>query len=257
MIRTAKIPEKVYYYLSNVWYKGGMPTFYQSDSWELTSLLKANYPKIKEEIEAYYAQNSDEMPSNFTPYDYREKGWKTLNLYTYGLRYKANCKRFPVLDSVVRKIPGMTMTQIAVLEPGVRIKAHLGDTNSIIRNHMGISIPGKLPDIGLRVGQTEVCWEEGEVFSFCIVHRHYAWNYTTSYRIALIVDIIHPDFADRIAAVCAESLALIAMKFVATKFKFLKNLPRPVTRFLQLCLSIPVKIWLWISNAFSTKLTNA
>ena len=234
-----------------------MPTFYKSDDWELTSFLKANYPKIKEEIEAYYAQNAGEMLSNFTPYDYSEKGWKTLNLYTYGLRYKKNCSRFPILDSVVRQIPGMTMTQIAVLDPGVRIKAHLGDTNSIIRNHLGISIPGTLPDIGLRVGQTEVCWEEGEVFSFCIVHRHYAWNYTQSYRIALIVDVIHPDFADRVAAVCAESLALIAMKFVATKFKVLKNLPRSLTRFLQLCFSFPFRIWLKVSNAFPTKAIKA
>lgn len=248
-----KVLEKVYFYLSNVWYKGKMPTFYQSEDWELTAILKQNYPQIKEEIVAYYNQNASEMPSNFTPYDYSEQGWKTLNLYTYGLRYKENCKRFPVLDSVVRKIPGMTMTQIAVLEPGVRVKAHLGDTNAIIRNHLGISIPGKLPDIGLRVGQTEVCWEEGEVFSFCIVHRHYAWNYTKSYRIALIVDVIHPDFADQIAAICAESLALISMKFVATKIKTLKDLPRPITRFLQFSLSIPFRLLLIFTGAFPTK----
>ena len=254
MLKTNQIKESVYFYLSNVWYKGKMPTFYQSSEWELTHYLKDNYPKIKEEIEAYYSQNADEMPSNFTPYNYSEKGWKTLNLYTYGLKYKANCQKFPVLDSVVRQIPGMTMTQIAVLEPGVRVKAHLGDTNAIIRNHMGISISGQLPDIGLRVGQTEVCWQEGEVFSFCIVHRHYAWNYTKSYRIALIVDVIHPDFADKIAAVCAESLALISMKFVATKIKFLKDLPRPITRLLQLCISVPFRIKLIVSGAFPTKL---
>jgi hypothetical protein len=117
---------------------------------------------------------------------------------------------------------------------------------------MGISIPGEFPDLGVRVGQQEICWEEGEVFSFCIVHRHYAWNYTKSYRVALIVDVIHPDFEDKIAEVCAESLALISMKFVATKMPFLKGLPRPLIRFMQKCISIPFRFKLFISEAFRT-----
>lgn len=250
MIDTPKVSEPVYFYLSNEWYKGEMPTFYDSENWGLTNLLKDNYAEIKKEIMAFYTRKGEELQANFTPYNYSEKGWKTLNLYTYGMRYKDNCKKFPVLDSIVRKIPGMTMTQIAVLEPGVRVKAHLGDTNAIIRNHMGISIPGKLPELGLRVAQRDRCWEEGEVFSFCIVHRHYAWNYATSYRIALIVDVIHPNYAHKIAQVCSESLALISMKFVATKLPFLKNLPRPITRFVQKCLSIPFRIKLWMAGAF-------
>ena len=252
MVKTNPINEPVYFYLSNEWYKGNMPTFYESENWELTTFLKENYSKLKDEIVGFYSSRGDEMQSNFTPYNYSEKGWKTLNLYTYGLRYKENCKKFPILDSVVRQIPGLTMAQIAVLEPGVRIKAHLGDTNAIIRNHMGISIPGELPDLGLRVGQQEICWEEGEVFSFCIVHRHYAWNYTKSYRVALIVDVIHPDFEEKIAEVCAESLALISMKFVATKMPFLKDLPKPLTRFMQKCISIPFRFKLFLSGAFRT-----
>lgn len=124
--------------------------FYDSSKWELTKLLKDNYAEIKEEILGYYGSSPSSLKSNFTPYDYEEKGWKTVNLYTYGYRYSDHCKQFPFLDSIVKQIPGMTMCQIAVLEPGVRVKAHLGDTNAIIRNHIGITVPGKLPELGLK-----------------------------------------------------------------------------------------------------------
>jgi hypothetical protein len=248
MVNPKPTIEPVYYYLNKEWYQGDMPTFYDSKSWPITSYLKENYPKIRDEIVAYYARNSDSIQANFTPYNYSEKGWKTINLYTYGLRYKKHCIAFPVLDSVVKNIPGMTMAQIAILEPGVRVKAHLGDTNAIVRNHMGISIPGILPELGLRVGQTEICWEEGEVFSFCIVHRHNAWNYTKKYRIVLIVDVIHPSYAEKKSSVCAESLALIAMKALATRITILKKSPRSLSRFIQIVLSIPIRCRLFFSR---------
>ena len=113
MVKTNPANEPVYFYLSNEWYKGNMPTFYDSENWDLTAFLKENYSKLKEEIVGFYSNRGDEMQSNFTPYNYSEKGWKTLNLYTYGLRYKENCKKFPVLDSIVSQIPGLTMAQIA------------------------------------------------------------------------------------------------------------------------------------------------
>ena len=45
-----------------------------------------------------------EIKANFTPYAYEEKGWRTINLYSYFLRYEDNCKKFPVVDSVVREL---------------------------------------------------------------------------------------------------------------------------------------------------------
>ncbi|MCF8275734.1 MAG: aspartyl/asparaginyl beta-hydroxylase domain-containing protein [Flavobacteriales bacterium] len=252
MTQPPTVSEPLYFYLDNTWYKGKMPAFYDAENWEMNKLLEQHYPDLKAEIMTYFGENKDAIRSNFTPYDYHEKGWKTINLYTYGLRYSKICEQFPVLDSVTRQIPGMTMVQIAILEPHVRVKAHLGDTNAIIRTHLGISIPGKYPELGLRVGQQEVCWEDGKTFSFCIVHRHYAWNNSAGYRIALIVDVIHPDYKDRIAEVCSQSLALISMKFVATKFPVLKNMPRSLTRILQKLLALPVRLILFFQGAFKT-----
>jgi aspartyl/asparaginyl beta-hydroxylase (cupin superfamily) len=249
MIQTRSINEPVYYYLSNRWYGGKMPVFYDSSKWELTHYLKHHYEEIKEEILNYYGSDPETLQANFTPYNYSEKGWKTINLYTYGHRYPDSCKQFPVLDSIVRKIPNMTMCQIAVLEPGIRVKAHLGDTNAIIRNHLGIVVPAGLPEVGLRAGKTDQPWVEGEVFSFCIVHRHYAWNYADSARIVLIVDVMHPDYADQQHRICAEAMALIAMKFVTTRIPILKKVPRPIKRTFQRILGVGFRLRTWIQRS--------
>ena len=249
VINTPAVNEPVYYYLSNRWYGGSMPVFYDSSKWELTKLLKDNYAEIKKEILDYYGSTPSSLKSNFTPYDYAEEGWKTVNLYTYGYRYTEHCKQFPLLDSIVRKISGMTMCQIAVLEPGVRVKAHLGDTNAIIRNHIGISVPGSLPELGLKAGHTPICWEEGEVFSFCIVHRHFAWNYTKEPRIVLIVDVMHPEFIDQKDVICGESMALIAMKFMATRIPILKKVPRPIKRTFQRIFGLAFRFRTWLQRS--------
>ena len=162
-----------------------------------TRILKNNYPAIKKEILEYYKHHSQEIKPNFTPYGYEEKGWKTVNLYSYFLKYPSVCAKFPVINEVVNSIPGMCLTQIAILDPQTRIKAHLGDTNAIVRSHLGIVIPGSLPQLGLRIRSEERCWEEGEVFSFCIVNRHCAWNLTDHYRIILMVDVIKPEFYEQ------------------------------------------------------------
>ena len=249
MINTPTINEQVYYYLSNRWYGGKMPVFYDSSKWDLTEYLKSHFTEIKEEILRYYGSDPESLKSNFTPYNYSENGWKTVNLYTYGYRYNDHCKEFPVLDSIVRNIPNMTMCQIAVLEPGVRVKANLGDTNAIIRNHMGIVVPGSLPEIGLRAGNIDQAWGEGEVFSFCIVHRHYAWNYTDKPRIVLIVDAMHPEFVEQKDQICAEAMALIAMKFVTTRIPILKKVPRPIKRTFQRILGLGFRFRTWLQRS--------
>ena len=214
-----------------------MPVFFEEGQVEASAVLKEHYPVIRDEVLSFFENRFEEVGSNFTPYNYYEKGWRTVNLYTYGIRYPENCAKFPEVDRIVCSIPGMTMAQVAILEPGVRIKAHLGDTSGIIRTHLGIQIPGQLPDIGMRIGRKEICWEEGKTFSFCIVHRHFAWNSTEGYRIALVVDTIHPDYKDRRNEICSMTMATIALKFVSTKFPFLKRTPKLISRVLQWGLS--------------------
>ena len=159
--------DSVYYYISDGWYKGDAPNFYAEDEFSTGAVLEKNFLVIKNEILQFYQQHKDEIKANFTPYNYIESGWKTINLYSYFLKYPKACSHFPNLDAIVNTIPGMCLAQIAVLEPNTRIKAHIGDTDAIVRTHMGIRIPGEYPDLGLRIRNEERGWQEGKTFSFC------------------------------------------------------------------------------------------
>lgn len=223
-------PEPLFYYLSNEWYKGSQPPFYDVETLPGTKILRENYPTIRKEIEEYYAARGAEIGANFTPYAYREKGWRTANLYSYFLRYPRVCARFPKTEAIVRQIPGMCLAQVAVLDPHTRIKAHLGDTNALVRSHLGIVVPGGLPEIGIRVGREKRGWAEGEVLALQIARRHYAWNQTDHHRIVLVVDVVRPEYMERRYEIASRALAAIAMKFCATKVPALKRMPRPLVR---------------------------
>ena len=237
--------EQPAYYISRDWPKSRQPGYFDSSQYPGTEILESNFEAIRDEILEYYRERGDEIRPNFTPYAYREEGWRTANLYSYFLRYKDNCKKFPVIDSIVRKIPNMSLCQIAVLEPNTRIKAHFGDTNGLIRSHLGILIPAGLPDLGIRVLREDQGWGEGQVFSISIAHRHYAWNNTDRHRIVLVVDVVRPELVDRKYEVASNALAVIAMKFVATKMPWLKSAPKWMTKLVQTSLAMMFRLRLW------------
>jgi aspartyl/asparaginyl beta-hydroxylase (cupin superfamily) len=242
---SARSPEPVFYYIVPEWYKGSEPGFYDVETLPGTKILRENYAAIRREAEAYYAAHGDEMKANFTPYAYREAGWQTVTLYSYFLRYEENCAKFPVIHSVVRQIPGMCLAQLAVLKPHTRIKAHFGDTNVIVRSHLGLVVPGTLPDIGIQVGRERQCWKEGDVLALQIARRHYAWNCTDHHRIVLVVDTFRPEYMERRYEIAGNVLATIAMKYFATRFPPLKKLPRPLVKAMHRPIGLLFRLRLW------------
>lgn len=243
-------PEPVYYYITKEWYKGNQPCFYNEEDFPGTKILKDNYATIRQEILDFYQEKGDSIKVNFTPYGYKEEGWRTINLYSYFLRYSEHCKAFPKTDEIVRQIPGMCLAQVAVLKPHTRIKPHLGDTNAIARSHLGIRIPGKFPDLGLQIRNEGRGWQEGEVFTFCIVHRHLAWNYTNDYRIILMVDVIKDEYLHQKYKIAGNTLAVIAMKYLATKFPVLKKMPEPLTRAIHPAIGYLFRFRLFLQRTF-------
>ncbi len=243
-------PEPVFYYVTPEWYKGREPCFYDVEKLPGTALLRENYAAIRREVEEFHAAHGQEITANFTPYRYSEKGWRTLNLYSYFLRYDENCKKLPVIDSVVRQIPGMCLAQVAVLEPHTRIKAHFGDTNAVVRSHLGLIVPGDLPEMGIRVGREGRCWKEGDVLALQIARRHYAWNRTDHHRIVLVVDTFRPEYFARRFEIAGNVLAAIATKYFATRFPILKRLPRPVVLAIHRSLGKVFRLRLWLQRRF-------
>ncbi len=230
---SSKAIEPIYFYLTGNWYKGKMPNFYDVSGFESTKILEENYLQIKEEINHFYETDQQSLKPNFTPYKYLEEGWRTINLHAFMLKYPKNIKKFPVIESVINKIPNVVTVQVAVLNPQTRVKAHFGDTNAIIRNHLGVIVPGVYPELGFRNGTKEKCWEEGKVLAICIAHRHYVWNYTNQKRIILLVDTIHPDYLRYKYLICGGLLAASALKLIATRYPVTKKTPHWMVRALH------------------------
>lgn len=240
--------EPIYFNLYGNWYKGSLPPFIPTEGSPVANKLKENFEIIREEIIGFYNLNKEEFSPMYVPHNYHNIDWQVFNFYGFTLKTPENIKKFPKLNSVLVQIPNMVGAQISVLKPHTRIKAHFSGSNALIRYHLGIFIPGTYPNIGIRVRTEERCWEEGEVLAFSESHRHYAWNNTDIHRIVLLVDTIHPDYADQKNFICAASLAIITMKMFTVKFPFTKKFPIWFTKFIFRVFTIPFYILFIIQN---------
>ena len=246
-------PEPVYYYVTGAWYKGRLPVFYDPATLPGARILEDNFETIRDEVMAYFHAHGGEMKANFTPYAYKEKGWKTVNLFSYFFEYRENCRKFPKTTAIVRSIPNVSMAQIAVIDPHTRVKAHFGDTNVVVRMHLGLSVPGGLPELGLRAKRGYITWTEGKVWAFNIAHRHYAWNQTDRPRVALVVDTIRAEYHDRRFAIAGNCLAAIAMKAFATRYPATKHMPKWLLPVIHRPLGLVFRTALFIQRNFNLR----
>lgn len=235
-------PEPLAFYISRKWPKTTQAPYPDVSEDPGAALLEENFDAIRSEVLQFFGENPEAFQANFTPYAYKEQGWRTINLYSYFLRNRENCARLPITDSIVRQIPDMSMAQVAVLNPQTRVKAHFGDTNGVLRMHMGIVVPAGLPNVGIRMQREDHPWEEGKVFAISISHRHFAWNDTDHHRIVLVVDRVRPEYSEQRFAVAANALAVIAMKYAATRLPAFKDLPSPLTTFIRSCLALAFRM---------------
>ena len=137
-----------------------------------------------------------------------------------------------------------------MLEPGCKVLPHIGETNTTIRGHLGISIPGKLPEAGIRVGNEERSWEEGKVVLFSDCHRHTVWNNTSGRRFVLVFDITRDEFIDKKYWVNAQSLSALTIKFFDQKFNFSKHIPKWCLTAIHKAIAVLWLVYLPFQNAW-------
>lgn len=233
---TGEIPiENEYYYIINERYKGKMPAYFKEEQIPEAAYIKGKYKIIKEEIEAFFIKNNEqELKPGLIPHSsWDGSGWKSIGLYIFGFKRSQNCKKFPVLTKIVESIPNMTSAQISVMKPNSSLKPHIDDTSAVARIHLGIKIPGQLPELGFRMAGKEVTWNEGELLILSSIRPHYAWNYTKENRIVVIIDVVHGQYAKRKLRICGNVLAQLVMKLIASRIIVLKKLPKSLTLSIQ------------------------
>lgn len=186
------------------------PFFYRTGDFPWVAEVESQWEVIRDELMASLSEDSAAL----IPYVNREMtsrpgNWKTLGLMFWSVPSAENRRRFPRTWDIVSRVPHVTAASLNMLEGDTTIKPHVGNTDAIIRCHMGLVVPAPAPKCGFRVGDETRSWEEGKFLMFCDAHEHTAWNNTDSRRYILVIDVMRQEFVPLAASVSSRVLASI------------------------------------------------
>ncbi len=190
-------------------FTGQEPFFYKTENFPWAKYIERNWHLIKDEL-----MENLERGANLDPYmdkslASRPERWRTLGLMFWMRRSQTECARFPKTWALLSKVPNLTAVSFNLLEAGSNIKPHFGNTNAIIRCHLGLKIPAPAPRCGFRVGDQTRSWKEGELLMFCDAHMHTAWNNSDSDRYVMVLDVMKDEFATQGANISSRVLGSV------------------------------------------------
>jgi ornithine lipid ester-linked acyl 2-hydroxylase len=203
-------------------------TFYDVNKFDWSNELEKNYQIILKEIIEFLEKDV----SALKPYFAREmmnapEKWKAFSFYFWGMKMNDYAiKQCPQTIKLLSGIPNLVSASISIMEPHSEIKPHFGDTNAIFRCHLGLIIPGGLPEIGIRVGYEDRAWETGKLLIFNDANYHKTWNHTGERRMVLLFDVMKPEYADQKKWVCSRVYGNIIWQSISQStgiFKGKKN----------------------------------
>lgn len=155
--------------------------------------LELNYQVVFAELQNYLKQFVFEPQFNTTMVE-KPKSWKVRSLRVWGVEMYQIQKHFPETLKLLSKIDGVINVGFNLLEPHAAIKPHCGDTNAIIRCHLGLIIPKEDNTCAIKVNGEIKNWVQGKVIGFTDAYDHEAWNRTEQQRIIMLFDIFKPEY---------------------------------------------------------------
>lgn len=207
-------------------YKGIHPAYYENNDYSWVSETESRYPEFKEGLEKYLKSHGEHMiPYFLKTLPTKYGNWKMAPFFFWGKRIDESCDAAPEVEAFLKTIPGLLTATVSWLEPNTEIKAHYGDSNVMIRAHLGLKIPAGLPECGLEVCGEQRGWEEGKWILFCDAQYHRAWNNTDEVRYVLIADIIHPHFLKDQEDICLNVHSLLRLQQIEMRHNFVQKLP--------------------------------
>jgi len=232
--------------------------FYTPDELPILKELQDLYPQIRSELQLIWDEGNPERTKfygDYSSYDDKQDPpgslsrivFKVWSLYNRKVR-----KVFPTLYSFAKRHPEVTSCSMNKIIPGTILKNHYGETNGILRIHLGLKIPGDKPPLcGMEVKGEKVFWEDGKAFGFLDAHPHYVWNNSNSERYIIIVDILQPQFYSRKNFICAR--IIVGQLFFSTAVRFLnekqlKKVPAWLLNGIAYLLFIPIMLAVSVNN---------
>jgi aspartate beta-hydroxylase len=125
----------------------------------------------------------------------RSRRWSAYFIWNQSEAVVGHIARCPLTANILETAPrcriaGRAPTAFfSILDPGTRIPAHTGITNTRCTVHLPLVVP---PDCGFRVGSTTREWVPGQAWVFDDTIEHEAWNQSDTPRAILIFDIWNP-----------------------------------------------------------------
>ncbi len=197
------------YYRTDGPYRGNAPCFYDVDRFPWARRVRESWRAIRSEYETNVHRGTDRVVDVFNPTGPKVPGWRSVNFQTYLWRFDGPRRAFPFTVGLLESIPGLTSAFINVLEPHATIPAHHGDSNTIMRCHLGLDVPPG--DCGVRVGaETRQC-RNGALLAFSDAHEHTSWNATDERRVVLVFDVMLPAYREQARWICANVLAAVGV----------------------------------------------
>lgn len=214
-----------YSFVTRDGYKGDAPTYFDKDNFDWSEVLEKNWQTIKKELNDFLSADKKLWPYFDQSIVSRKNSWKTIPLMAWGVHFRKNQKAAPETTRLLNQIPGIVSASFNMLDANAQIVPHYGDTDGIMRCHLGIIVPGELPDIGFEVKDEKRSWHEGELLIFCDAHLHTAWNNTPEKRFILLFDVIRPEYLQIKRQICSKVLASLYLQSLSGKLTFLRKLP--------------------------------
>jgi len=215
------------YYRTDGPYDGHGPCFHDVDSlpWARpwADRLREGWRAIRREYEANIHRGSDHVVDVFNPAGPKISGWRSVNFQTYLWRFHRARRDFPVTLRLLDSIPGLASAYINVLEPHSAVAAHWGDSNAVVRFHLGLDVPAG--DCAIRVGSETRRSGNGRLLGFSDAQEHESWNATGARRVVLVFDVVRPEYRRRQRWICANVLAAIGVVWLEARLGALRGVP--------------------------------
>lgn len=223
------IEKPVFFLSEEEVYSGNSPNYFDTQKVEGVDILEDEWEAIYNEFSSVLSdEDSISCSSPYPPNLSAPQVWKNVYFYNFMWKYHDNCKKFPITYNIINRVPNLTFGQIAILEPKGEILPHIGETNVIMRGHLGLSIPGGLPDVGIEVNGEKKGWENGKALLFSDAHKHRVWNHSEKRRMILIFDIVKEEYQDHKLWYCSQALSTLVIKGIDSHIAIIKNMPKPI-----------------------------
>jgi aspartyl/asparaginyl beta-hydroxylase (cupin superfamily) len=249
--------EKLFYsFVERDGYKGNAPTYFDPKDFAWSQAVMNNTEQIKTELLQFLKDNKELWPYFDQNIVSKKNSWKTIPFSAWGVQFRKNQNAAPITTKTLNAIPGIVSSSFNMLDANAEILPHYGDTDGVMRCHLGLIVPGELPEVGFEVENEQKSWEEGKLIFFCDAHHHRAWNNSDKQRFILLFDVIRPEYLSRQRTICSKVLASLFLQSLAVKLPFLHKTPKVFQFTLYQISILGARIVVPVRNFFSKLFVN-